>query len=43
MDRETASEMASLPWGQNNQKENTARKYARSGKFLKLFVHKKHN
>ena len=25
MDRETASEMASLPWGQNNQKENTAR------------------
>ena len=34
MDRETASEMASLPRGQNN---------AWTGMFLKLFVHKKHN
>ena len=45
MHLETASEMASLPWSQNKRKENAARiikgKYAWTGKFLKLFVHKK--
>ena len=27
MHRETASEMVSLPWSQNNQKKNVARSY----------------
>ena len=46
MHRETASEMASLPLSQNNperERNSYKGKYARTGKFLKLFVHKKHN
>ena len=48
MHRETAAEMASLPWSQNNRKENK-RSWIRLafdivlnklGEFLKLFVHK---
>ena len=49
MHRETAAEMASLPWSQNNRKENKRSWIrlafdivlnARLGEFLKLFVHK---
>ena len=49
MNRETAAEMASLPWSQNNRKENKRSWIrlafdivlnAKLGEFLKLFVHK---
>ena len=49
MHRETAAEMASLPWSQNNRKENKRSWIrlafdivlnAKLGEFLKLFVHK---
>ena len=49
MNRETAAEMASLPWSQDNRKENKRSwirlafdivSNAKLGEFLKLFVHK---
>ena len=39
INRETASEMASLPWSQNNRKKKRSSykgKYERTGDFLKL-------